>query len=147
MAVTLNKSLATAIAGTNGDKAARQALAAQLRSALIEVETPQENFWRLTMAPHQFAVVRCAIELKWFIHLLIGPKTAHELAELSGADHLLVVRFMRVLNATGMIKEVGVQKYENMPAAKVLAVAPGPRGALSFMYVALTHCEVINQPV
>lgn len=133
MPCTLTEKLADAITATNGDRAARQALAAQLRSALNEVETPQENFWRLTMAPHQFAVVRSAIELKWFVHLLDGPKTAHELAELSGADRLLVVRFMRVLSATGMIKEVGIQKYENMPAAKVLAVNAGPRGALSFM--------------
>lgn len=134
MTATLTETLTNAVAGTNGDRAARQALAAQLRSALNEVETPQENFWRLTMAPHQFAVVRSAIELKWFNHLLDGPKTANELADLSGADHLLVVRFMRVLSATGMIKEVGVQRYENLPAAKVLAVNAGPRGALSFMY-------------
>ena len=133
MTVTITESLANAIAASNGDRPARQALAAQLRAALNEVETPQENFWRLTMAPHQFAVVRSAIELKWFIHLLDGPKTAHQLAELSGADYLLVVRFMRVLSATGMVKEVGVQKYENLPAGKVLAVNAGPRGALSFM--------------
>lgn len=133
MTVALTEVLANAINSTNGDKSARQALASTLRSAIMEVETPQENFWRLTMAPHQFAVVRSAIELDLFKFLLDGPKTSMELSEASGADELLVIRFMRVLSATGMVKEVGVQKYENAAGGKALAENAGPRGALSFM--------------
>lgn len=132
--MALTEALADAIATANRAPQARQALAAALRSAVQELETPQENFWRMTMAPHQLAVVRSAIELHLFERLLDGPRTATELAESTGANLLLLIRFMRVLSATGMVKEVGVQKYEIAAGGRALAQNPGVKGAVSFMY-------------
>jgi hypothetical protein len=127
------------------DNASREALLASLRGAVQDLETPQEAFWRMLVEPHAYGVVRSAIQLRLFELLQkSGTCTADELAQQSDADKLLVVRFMRVLTAMGLVKEVGVQKYENGAGGNVLATDPGLRGALSFMYgTSLTSKETL----
>ena len=59
------------------------------------------------------AIVRIAINLKIF-HFLInsnGPITGKELAQKTGADHLLLLRLLRYLAATHAIDEAGVDSY------------------------------------
>jgi predicted transcriptional regulator len=124
------------VAGAKQDEHSRQALLSSLRCAVQELEQPQDIFWRMILEPQAYAVLRCATELQLF-QLLQGHTvtTAAELAERSGAEVLLITRFMRVLAAMGIVTEVGVQQYANAPPGELLATQPVMCGVLNHTYV------------
>lgn len=131
--IALMQTINAAIGTAGNDEARRLALKDALQSALSQVETPHERFWRMLVEPNGYAVVRSGIKLGIFKALADGPKTAEQLASQLGVETLLLVRLMRVLSGMGIVQELGVQKYENAAGGKVLAEDAGMAGALSFM--------------
>jgi hypothetical protein len=111
-----------------------------LRDTLDKLVTPAERLWDIMFYPHQNAVIRAAIEMGIFHSLASkdnkGGLTIEELALKvpdSGADTILVARVMRMLAGMGIVKEVGMDRYENSSVGELLANDIYLEGGMKFM--------------
>ncbi|KUJ10333.1 S-adenosyl-L-methionine-dependent methyltransferase [Mollisia scopiformis] len=97
-------------------------------------ESPVDRLRRVSYQPVQCAVVRLAVEMG-LPHALVEGKTmtAAELAQKSGADHLLTVRVMRVLVAMDICDEIGEEHYESNPTTEALAT-PTWSGGMRYLF-------------
>ena len=70
------------------------------------------------------AVIRVALKLDLFNILVKSgePKSGKELADMTGTDHTLLIRFLRYLAATHTIAEVGVDSYAANNVSKNLTI-------------------------
>lgn len=133
----LRQSLQVAIRST--DSNFKDELKTLLRGTLRKLETPGERIWEMMFYPHQTAVVRAAIEMRLFHSLAEasqGGLTVDELADRvpgGDADDLLVARLLRMLAGMGVVKEVGLQKYENDVVGETLARDVQLEGGIKFM--------------
>jgi len=127
------ESLQTDIVTFSSNDDDKNALKEVLRKALHSITPPGEQLWDIMFYPHQYAVVRTAIELRIFHLLSIKQATAEELADKSGADKLLIVRLMRVLVGMHVVRETSVETYENTGVAEMLATNKSFEGGLKFM--------------
>lgn len=66
--------------------------------------------------------VRVADDLGLFDLITTKPRTAHELAVLTGADEYLIVRLMRMMVATGFAAQEGHRAYSATPVSKQMTI-------------------------
>ncbi|TVY82568.1 Demethylsterigmatocystin 6-O-methyltransferase [Lachnellula suecica] len=88
------------------------------------------------------------MELKLFDHVASSesPKTAAELAGLTGADKQLIIRFLRPLTAKHFFAETGYETYASTPTTKFLTTST-VTGGFKFMSVApFPHSHPLNSP-
>lgn len=62
-----------------------------------------------------------AIDFKIFSKLGDGECSLQDIAENAEAEEYLILRIMRVLVVAGLVEEVSVQVYRNLPAGKLIA--------------------------
>ncbi|KAJ5106492.1 hypothetical protein N7456_003167 [Penicillium angulare] len=92
-----------------------------------KLETPFETTARLVFSGHQAIAVRLGVDFKLYdaIAAKIGQSdesiTVSELAGITDADPLLVVRISRFLAAMSVINEVGEGRYTSTPFSNALA--------------------------
>ena len=67
--------------------------------------------------------VRVADDLDLYRLLAEKPRTAQELAQLSGAQEELILRLMRVLVATGFAAQAGHHRYDALPATRNMTLS------------------------
>ena len=77
--------------------------------------------------------IRVADDLNLFYLLADKPRTAEELAQLSGAQEELVLRIMRVLVATGFAAQAGHHRYDATPTTKNMTL-PSVRAGVRLKY-------------
>lgn len=90
----------------------------------LALETPGETVQRVAYYPMRTTIVRIANRLQLF-HILVEsdvPVTGKELAQNTGADHVLLLRLLRFLVATHDIDEAGVDSYTANSVTKNLIV-------------------------
>jgi hypothetical protein len=66
-----------------------------------------------------------AIHFEIFQKLGGDISTLKELAENAKAEEYLVLRIMRVLVVAGLVEEVDVQKYRNLPPGRLISENSG----------------------
>ncbi|PBP26646.1 hypothetical protein BUE80_DR002368 [Diplocarpon rosae] len=114
------------------------ALLKAMRNLNRVAESPSDRLRRVVYQTVQSAAVRLAVEMGLPKALAErGQMTAAELAIQSGADHLLVVRVMRVLVAMDLVDETGEEQYQCSPSTQCLAL-PTWTGATRFIHDTLT---------
>ncbi|TVY47936.1 Demethylsterigmatocystin 6-O-methyltransferase [Lachnellula occidentalis] len=113
----------------------RKGLLAIYRAQIAALESPLEVIWRMMMEPHQSAALRAAMGMGLVepIASSESPKTASELASITGANKQLIVRILRPLTTMGIFAEVGHETYTATPITKILTV-PSVGGGFKFMY-------------
>ncbi|MCJ1392558.1 hypothetical protein MMC18_005426 [Xylographa bjoerkii] len=119
------------------DERIRKEALAVAKSIVNALEKPEEVVMRYTneVAAHRMSL-RIGVELRLF-HILVErngtPVSAAELADISKAELLLVVRMMRVISAIGFAKEVGVQSYVATPLSVAIST-PALEAAMKICY-------------
>ncbi|MCJ1255477.1 hypothetical protein MMC24_003293 [Lignoscripta atroalba] len=117
----------------NNETARVRALRAskQLSAAL---EQPEDTAFEMAFLPAYSFCSRVAIDLGLYNIIAEGdnPKSAVELASISGGEQLLIVRIMRVLAAMGFVAEVDEQSYASTPITRAMAVPPLQAGHKHF---------------
>ncbi|KAL5360648.1 S-adenosyl-L-methionine-dependent methyltransferase [Aspergillus floccosus] len=110
----LNNLQDLASADEAGDLQAHKELLTSIRGLQLEVETPFETLFRLNFQSLQNIAIRIATEKHWF-HVLAAAKgraiKAADIAQQTDTNPLITARFLRLLAATGLCEEVGVQTY------------------------------------
>jgi hypothetical protein len=74
-----------------------------------------------------------AIHFEIFKKLGDGISTLKEIAENAKAEEYLILRFMRVLVVAGLVEEVDVQKYRNLPPGQLISEDSGWESGFRFM--------------
>lgn len=105
-------------AGDGDDQAQRQALLSSARKLVTALETPGHVIARMSWdEPTRSGSLRILIDLDIFKHMLEGdttvPKKANELAELSGADPVLLQRLLKRVASSSppLVEETGTDEY------------------------------------
>ncbi|KAK4691124.1 hypothetical protein P7C71_g5810, partial [Lecanoromycetidae sp. Uapishka_2] len=143
----IEKELEALSADVKHDENARKQLLGVVHKATAMVEAPPETIWRLLFFPHVNASIRTAIELGLFetLNNSEGPKTATELANITGGEKLLIVRILRPLAAMHFVIETGFETYVAGPVSKAFAI-PGLLGGFKFMHDdAALSCTKIHE--
>ncbi|QSZ28599.1 hypothetical protein DSL72_003098 [Monilinia vaccinii-corymbosi] len=93
------------------------------KDLVASLQTPHELAYETSFLPAYSACCRAAIHLGLFeaISKSEGPITASDLATQTGSQHLLVVRLLRVITGLGLVLEVGLEKYQAIPATHSMA--------------------------
>ncbi|OJJ62358.1 hypothetical protein ASPSYDRAFT_55239 [Aspergillus sydowii CBS 593.65] len=98
----------------NGDPLAHKELLTAIRGLQLDVENPFDTLFRLNFQSLQNIAIRIATEKRWF-HVIAAaegrPVQAADVAQQTGTNTLVTARFLRLLAATGLCEEVGVQTY------------------------------------
>ncbi|MCJ1401979.1 hypothetical protein MMC11_005196 [Xylographa trunciseda] len=119
------------------DERTRKEALAVAKSIVNSLEKPEEVVMRYTneVTAHRMSL-RMGVELRLF-HILVErngtPISAAELADISKAELLLVVRIMRVISAIGFAKEAGVQSYVATPLTTAIST-PALEAAMKICY-------------
>lgn len=105
-------------AGDGDDQAQRQALLTSARKLVTALETTGHVVARMSWdEPTMSGSLRILIDLGIFKHMLAGdttiPKQANELAELSGADPVLLQRLLKRVASSSppLVEETGADEY------------------------------------
>ncbi|TVY16828.1 O-methyltransferase asqD [Lachnellula arida] len=102
------------------------------RKLTVTLNEPANTAVELAFSPFIPMSAKIAVDLKLFDHIVAknGPITAIELATLSGAKELLIVRVLRPLAASGVLNEVDNQTWTSTPVCQAMAtpeIAAGHR--------------------
>lgn len=116
------------------DGVARASLLRVCRNLTLAVEEPDELVSNVAFSGGRNMCVRVADDLKMFDLIAERPRTSHELAELTGADEILIIRIMRTLVATGFAAQDGKLTYSATLGTKQL-VLPSVRAGVRCMWV------------
>ncbi|KAI1357798.1 S-adenosyl-L-methionine-dependent methyltransferase [Xylaria arbuscula] len=129
-----------------GDDAARKQMLSTAMKAMAMLEPPLDTVWRMIMSPHAPAALMTLIKAGVIQEIAKSEiaKSADELATVSGADKLLIVRLLRPLNALGFVKETKQEEYIPTPVTKML-VDRALLGGYQFMFSAATR-SLANMP-
>ncbi|KAJ3572280.1 hypothetical protein NPX13_g5102 [Xylaria arbuscula] len=105
-----------------GDDAARKQMLSTAMKAMAMLEPPLDTVWRMIMSPHAPAALMTLIKAGVIQEIAKSEiaKSADELATVSGADKLLIVRLLRPLNALGFVKETKQEEYIPTPVTKII---------------------------
>ncbi|MCJ1394454.1 hypothetical protein MMC18_007332 [Xylographa bjoerkii] len=101
----------------------RRNLRAAVSKLSIALETPGDIIERVTYMPMNTVLMRIAIDLNVF-KLLVEknePMSTNELAEVTGADRVLLGRILRCLAATDVLEEVDEETYVPTKIGKTFA--------------------------
>ncbi|KAK5129289.1 hypothetical protein LTR08_003619 [Meristemomyces frigidus] len=122
-----------------GESAANDALRTRLLNIAERTaeatRLPGEYLWRMVVRPHEYAVLRVALELDL-------PRLFHEnsewttaqLAAKTGADEKLIVRLMRTLAAMNVFMETASHTYCSAPVSDFLAQDKQMADTVKFMW-------------
>ncbi|KIW95042.1 uncharacterized protein Z519_03623 [Cladophialophora bantiana CBS 173.52] len=117
------------------DEPLRLALLDVLNNAVATAQLPGERVWEIMVRPHEFAVVRIALELDIpGILSRSNERTAKELAQQTGAEESLIIRVMRSCVALRLFEEVGPRTYRSTSMSSYLAADNQMSNATKFMW-------------
>ena len=96
------------------DAEARRKVIESLRDLAYSLETPEETYNRLELAPMEMALAKTATDLRIFDLVLENKKpiTTAELVEKTGAAPLLLGRLLRWLASFQMLRETAEDTFE-----------------------------------
>ncbi|OAX79907.1 hypothetical protein ACJ72_05771 [Emergomyces africanus] len=113
------------------DLVARREALQIAKTLKVELEQPENVAVDLAFSPMIAVSARIAVDLNLFGHIVQeGPVTSARLAELSGADELLIIRVLRPLSAVHLVEEVGSRKWKATRITQAMAteeIAAGHR--------------------
>ncbi|GAM41920.1 hypothetical protein TCE0_042f15427 [Talaromyces pinophilus] len=96
----------------------RNAFYAAYENVRKAIETPIDAAVRVLFGGYDAVALRVAMDTQIFNQLATAggqSKSISELAKPSGADPLLLNRFIRILAASGLVKETGEGEYASVP--------------------------------
>ncbi|KAI9736195.1 MAG: hypothetical protein M1834_001080 [Cirrosporium novae-zelandiae] len=107
-----------------GDNNARMKALEASKKLTRALETPMDVIFdhAVTDLPTNMCL-RMGVDLQIFRNICASgdnPSTAKSLAASADADYILVVQILRVLSATGHVKEIGVERYKASALTKAL---------------------------
>ncbi|KAI9694548.1 MAG: hypothetical protein M1822_000164 [Bathelium mastoideum] len=106
------------------DQVARASLLQLSRELTASLEQPDELVSNIAFSQGRYMAVRVADDLKLY-DLLVqhGSRTAQEMAATTGAEQLLIIRFMRVLVGMGLAGQSDRTTYFPTAATKQMTLA------------------------
>ena len=109
------------------DDEARRKVIDSLRDLAYSLETPEETYNRLEIAPMECALAKTATDLNLFSLILEnkGPITTSELAEKTGVAPLLLGRLLRCMVSLRMLRETAEETFEGNNVSENLATPLG----------------------
>ncbi|KAL3476738.1 S-adenosyl-L-methionine-dependent methyltransferase [Aspergillus californicus] len=131
LALIAELSRTTSRLGSQEDTEARKECLRLSRALTAELEQPENIAVDMAFSPMIAISTRTAVDLNLFKHIVqSGPITSKILAELTGAEELLIVRILRVLSATHFVQESGPKTWTATRITKAMAtdeIAAGHR--------------------
>ncbi|KAF3061295.1 Demethylsterigmatocystin 6-O-methyltransferase [Daldinia childiae] len=108
---------------SEGDEDARKQALLLTRKLAASIEKPENLAIELSYAPFYSVFTRVAVDLNIFKIIADhdGPTTSLELAALTGADEIMLVRILRLISSLGFVEEVGERTWIATPITKVMA--------------------------
>ncbi|KAI0852879.1 putative O-methyltransferase [Daldinia vernicosa] len=108
---------------SEGDDDARRQALLLTRKLAASIEKPANSATELCYAPFLSASAKIAVDLNIFKLIADhgGPITSKELAALSGADEILIVRILRPMSSIGFVEEVGERTWIATSITKEMA--------------------------
>ncbi|QKX60429.1 uncharacterized protein TRUGW13939_07574 [Talaromyces rugulosus] len=108
------------------DENARKKVLGIVTKAVADFETPVETVWKMIMSPHAPSALMVLIRMGVVAKLAEAkqPMKAKDLAIVSGAAELLIIRMMRPLVALGVFTETEPHTYTSTPISEVLTTPP-----------------------
>ncbi|EMR61870.1 putative o- protein [Eutypa lata UCREL1] len=130
----------------SNDETARKQMFGTAMQAMAMLEAPMDTVWRTIMSAHAPSALMTLIKAGVIQEIAQSdsPLSADDLAKVSGADRLLIVRLLRPLSALGFVKETNQEEYGPTPITKTL-VDRALLGGYQFMYSAATR-SLANMP-
>ncbi|PGH29242.1 hypothetical protein GX50_08005 [[Emmonsia] crescens] len=123
--------LAPRLTNEGDDLEARREALQIVKTLKVQLEQPENVAVDLAFSPMIAVSARIAVDLKLFEHIVQeGPVTSTRLAELSGAEELLIIRILRPLSAVNLVEEVGSRTWKATRITKAMAteeIAAGHR--------------------
>ncbi|KKZ65436.1 hypothetical protein EMCG_08735 [[Emmonsia] crescens] len=123
--------LAPRLTNERDDLEARREALQIVKTLKVQLEEPENVAVDLAFSPMIAVSARIAVDLKLFEHIVQeGPVTSTRLAELSGAEELLIIRILRPLSAVHLVEEVGSRTWKATRITKAMAteeIAAGHR--------------------
>ncbi|MCJ1379927.1 hypothetical protein MMC17_003030 [Xylographa soralifera] len=123
------------------DEYARKELLGVVMNAMATLETPAETIVRMMHSPIVPSVLTALIKMGALQAIVKSkaPMTVMQLATVTGADELLIVRLMRPLVALRFFLETDVKTYASTPISQMLT-APNFLGGFQFLSAGATKC-------
>lgn len=117
------------------DPACKEMLLQTCRSIVAKLENPVDRVIELAFSPNVLMAVRVCVDLKVFAKLsqAEGPMTSFKLAQLTGCEEVLLIRFMRAICAINFGDEVGLNTYAANKITKAIAL-PALEAGFSLCY-------------
>ncbi|KAK5632317.1 hypothetical protein RRF57_008031 [Xylaria bambusicola] len=114
--------LAPYLSGDDASKVRKETIGLS-RQLVATLEQPENTALEWACAPLMTTAARIAVQLNLFKYIAgnNNPITSEELASMSGAEELLIVRMLRPLAAIGFVREVGIKTWDATPITKVMA--------------------------
>ncbi|KAI8962263.1 putative O-methyltransferase [Daldinia sp. FL1419] len=108
---------------SSGDEEARRQALILTRKLAASIEKPGNLAVELGFTPFLSVSAKIAVDLNLFKFIVDhdGPITSRELAALSGADEIFIVRILRPLAALGFVDEAGERTWTATPITKEMA--------------------------
>ncbi|MCJ1390641.1 hypothetical protein MMC18_003502 [Xylographa bjoerkii] len=121
------------------DENARKELLGITMKAMATLETPAETILRMMHSPIVPSVLMTLIKMGALQAIVKSktPMTVTQLATMTGADELLIVRLMRPLVALRFFSETDVETYASTPISQMLT-APHFLGGFQFLSAGAT---------
>jgi hypothetical protein len=106
------------------DPACKEMLLRTCRSTVAKLEYPVDRVIELAFSPNVLMAVRVCVDLKVFATLAQaeGPVISSKLAQQTGCEEVLLIRFMRAICAINFAEEVGVNTYAANKITKAIAL-------------------------
>ncbi|TGO29904.1 hypothetical protein BPAE_0010g00660 [Botrytis paeoniae] len=139
------KNLGTLLSDTSyGNSPKSQQEAVRLSKALTAtIEAPENVAMELAFSTFIPMSARIAVDLNLFEHIVeYEPVNIAKLAELSGAEELLIKRILRPLSSTNFVKEVAEETWGTTPVTKAMTqkgIAAGHRMLFATSMLAALH--------
>ncbi|KAF2871891.1 O-methyltransferase-domain-containing protein [Massariosphaeria phaeospora] len=126
----LSKLQATDAKALENDSAARHELLQLSRNLTAALENPVDRATDLVFKPYTTVAARIAVDLNLFQHICdhVDGITSQKLAELTGADEVLITRILRLLAATAHLSESSTNTWTANPTTHALASPPVAAG-------------------
>ncbi|MCJ1400517.1 hypothetical protein MMC11_003723 [Xylographa trunciseda] len=140
------------------DEHARKELLGVTMKAMASLETPAETILRMMHSPIVPSVMMTIIKMG-ALHAIVNsdtPMTVTQLANVTGADELLLVRLLRPLVALRFFLETDVETYTSTPISQAMTIphilggfqflSAGATKSLAYLpeYLAMTHFRSVN---
>jgi hypothetical protein len=127
-----NKSFTSLLQQLNGeamdiatnDPTCKEMLLQTCRSIVAKLENPVDRVIEVAFSPNVLMAIRVCVDLKVFATLsqADGPITSSQLAKSTGAEEILLIRFMRAVCAISFADEVGMNTYAANAITRAIAM-------------------------